>query len=106
MDWIEFINERESSVDKTDLEYYSFFFDIGDLIGLWKLSQSKFGLHNFVLFFYYFGTKIFNSGLKINKKVCRNELLELLNSKNLLEILENEFFSVEESDKDYSAKSR
>ncbi len=104
VDWVEFINEKASEISEDDLENYSFFLGIGELLGLWKLSKTGFGLRNFLLFFYYHGTKILNDGLKIRGKIYKNELRELLYSEKLLDLLEKEFFSVDDTDKDYSEK--
>lgn len=101
-DWLVFINKNESFVDYNSFEYYSFFFDLEDLIHVWDLSQKQNALKNFVQFFYSNGFQLFQKGLKING-VQRNDILDqLLSKQDLLLILETEFFKVSENDPEYA----
>jgi len=100
--WIVFINENESYVDSHHLGYYSFFFDLNDLIDVWDLSQKQNAIKNFVQFFYNYGNELLQKGLKING-VLRNDILDqLILKKGLLSILESEFFNVSENDSEYA----
>lgn len=103
-DWNEFVNERESEIGKDDLEYYSFFFDLKDLVKMWSIHTNGHGLRNFVYFFYYHGTEIINKGLKIKDKSYDTIFKEFICQDNLIERLEEEFFKVESVDTKYAEK--
>jgi hypothetical protein len=104
VDWIEFVNDSVSEIGTDDLKYYSYFFGLRELLELWKLSQGTKGLRNFIYFFYNHGTEILNGGLRIQDKLYESEWKDLLNSENMLELLEKEFFEVSDSDSEYSEK--
>lgn len=103
-DWNSFINSHNSEIRIIDIEYYSFFFKPEDLLSIWDLTKNENSIKNFVTFFYYNGTEILNKGLKIKDRVYDKEFKELLNRPELLIKLENEFFKVDEIDKDYAEK--
>ena len=103
-DWTEFVNEKESEISESDLEYYSFFFKINDLLQLWKITEMEKGLRNFVHFFYYYGSEILNKGLRIKGKIYEKEFKDLINQDELIEKLETEFFREDEKDQKYAEK--
>jgi hypothetical protein len=102
IDWNDHINLKYSYISTSDLESYSFFFNPNDLISAWKIDQN--GLKNFVHFLYDNNAAIFDKGLKLNGKVHDNLFRELLQRKELLNKLEEEFFRVSEGDKSYGDK--
>jgi hypothetical protein len=104
LDWIEFVNDSESEIESTDLKYYSYFFQLRELLKLWKLSQGTNGLRNFVYFLYHHATDILNGKSWIQDKSFEIDLKDLLNKENLMELLEMEFFEVSEADSAYSEK--
>ena len=103
-DWIEFVNEKDSEVSESDLEYYSYFFEVKDLLQLWKITEREKGLENFVHFFYYYGTEVLNKGIKIKGKFYKKEFKDWINAIELTEKLEAEFFRVDKNDQKYSEK--
>jgi len=103
-DWECFANRASSEINTQDLEHYSFFLLPKDLLNAWDLSKSKKGLKNFVNFYYYNGTDLINKGLKLKDKLYEVEFVEFINQNGLLENLENEFFEVNEIDKEYAEK--
>lgn len=103
-DWNDFLNKSDSKIGMDDLEYYSFFFTVEDLLRIWDLSKSGNGIKNFVSFFYFNGHRLTNKGLKIHDKDYEKELQKLLNQQGLLENLEKEFFKADEMDKEYAEK--
>lgn len=104
IDWMEFVNEKESEIEKDDLAYYSFFFEINHLLQLWKITKKGKGLRNFVHFFYFYGTEILNKGIKIKGKDCDKEFRNLITQIDLVKNIEEEFFRVDEDDQEYSNK--
>jgi len=103
-DWNSFVENRNSEIGTDDLEYYSFFYELKDLLKLWDLSKTQNELKNFVTFFYYNGTDLINKGLKLKDKFYKNEFKDFINQKGLLENLEKEFFKADETDKEYAEK--
>ena len=103
-DWIEFANKHISEIGLDDLEYYSKFHDMRELLKLWRFERHGTALKNFVRFFYYYGTQILNGGIKIKDEHYESEFVELLNRKGLILRLENEFFKHEKIDNDYARK--
>jgi hypothetical protein len=103
MDWMEFVNERVSEVEQDDLEYYSLFFEMKDLMGSWNIASNE-GLRNFVYFFYEYGTTIINKGIRIKEKVYDKEFKDFINQVDLIDKLEKAFFSLDENDNQYADK--
>jgi hypothetical protein len=93
-DWIEFVNDSTSEIQDTDLENYSRFFNVEELLKM----------RNFVLFFYYYGNHILDKGFKINEKQYGKEMKRLIYTKKLTDKLQDEFFKYEPIDKDYADK--
>lgn len=103
-DWSCFIENENSEIGTDDLEYYSFFYELSDLLNLWELSKNENRLKNFVTFFYYNGTELMHKGLKLKDKVYETEIRNFINESGLLENLEKEFFVADEVDKEYAEK--
>jgi hypothetical protein len=104
-DWIEFANKTKSDITDTVFNNYGNFIEIQELVKLWEISNSKNknALRNFVNFFYYHGSQILNGGLKINGKIYKEEFSSILQTNNLIEKLELEFFKYENIDQEYAA---
>lgn len=103
-DWIEFVNHDIAEIRESDLANYGLFFNIKQLIKLWKITQSGEALNNFVVFFYYYGNRILDDGLKLDGIRYKDEFKHVLQDKMLLKKLENEFFKFESIDTEYAAK--
>ena len=103
-DWIDFVNNSTSEINDFSLENYSRFFDISVLLHKWDFQYSNNGLKNFVIFFYYHGNRILNSGSHTNAKYSDKIVLQLILENNLSEILYKEFYKYEESDEEYTGK--
>jgi hypothetical protein len=103
-DWIEFANDSTSEISDSDLGNYSRFFDVEELLKMWKITQSEKALKNFVLFFYYYGNQILDKGVKLNEKLYGKELKELIYTDNLIDGLQDEFFKYEATDDEYADK--
>ena len=104
LDWNSLVNKRKSDISTMDFEEYSFFIKPKELINNWKIMNNKIAFRNFIYFFYSNGTEILNKGIKINGKYYQNEFLEIINNRKITEKLENEFFIIEETNKNYSEK--
>lgn len=104
MDWIEYVNEKESNISEIDFEYYSFFFEINELFEMWKITEEEKGCRNFVRFYYFNGTELLKKGLRIKEKYYDKEFKTFINQENLLEKLEETFFRVEAEDNEYAEK--
>ncbi|MES2620627.1 MAG: hypothetical protein V4615_07235 [Bacteroidota bacterium] len=104
-DWIDFVNKHNSEIRDTELEIYSKFLCIKDVLNLWETSKSDEALRNFVYFFYYHGTQILNGGLRISDKKYKSEFLELIQEDGMTSKLESTFFKNEQNDPDYADKT-
>ena len=102
-DWDTFVNERYSSIGTSELEEYSFFLSPEILFKNWKIIEKENGLKNFVHFFYYNGSQLIDKGLKLREVVFDKEFKSLVYSDKLLERLEQEFFRINDIDKEYAA---
>lgn len=103
-DWIDFVNNRNSEIRDSDLEVYSKFLGLQEVLNLWKISNSDEALRNFVYFFYHFGSQILNRGLRILDQKYKSEFLELLYEEGITAKLEFTFFKNEETNPDYAEK--
>lgn len=103
-DWLCFIESENAEIRSNDLEYYTFFYELGDIFKAWKLTENDHRLKNFVEFFYYHGNEIVNKGLKLNGKVFEKDFRDLIKQDGLLEGLENAFFKANEVDPKYAEK--
>lgn len=103
-DWIDFVNYNYSEIRDTELECYSRFITLERMIQLWKINESDEALHNFVLFFYSYGSKMFNNRFKTNGINHEKDVRNLINNKNLITRLENEFFKQENIDNEFAQK--
>jgi hypothetical protein len=103
-DWIEFANDSNSEIRDSDLENYSRFFEVEELLKMWKITQAEKALKNFVSFFYYYGNQILDKGVKVNDKQYGNELKDLIYADNLVDRLQDEFFRYETTDNEYAEK--
>lgn len=103
-DWIDFANREGSDIRQTELEAYSKYFELKDLIKVWDISGKTSAIRNFVQFFYYNGNQILSKGLKINESGETINLTLLMQSHNLTESLEKEFFRFEHTDEEYASR--
>ncbi|MEG1669205.1 hypothetical protein [Chryseobacterium sp.] len=103
-DWIYFVNTCCSEVSDTELLAYIKFLDVKKVLQLWDIAKSDEALHNFVYFFYYYGTEILNDGLHIAGKRFRSEFLEKISEKEIIPKLEYSFFQNEQNNPDYADK--
>lgn len=101
-DWGVFVNERDSSIGIDDLEYYSFFFSPKVLINSWEITKAESSLRNFVDFFYSNGSELIDKGFEIQGNAFGKEFTFLIHNSELLEKLEQEFFKVNDTDKEYA----
>jgi len=104
IDWLEFVNTRASDVRNDELVYYSFFFNLSDLLNAWQLINNPVGLKNFVLLFYYCGNELLNKGLKIDGTVHLQLFKDFINQDGLIPQLEAHFFEVDAIDSEYAYK--
>ncbi len=103
-DWIDFVNDSIVELRDTDLENYSQFLNVAELLKFWNIKQSEKALKNFVLFFYYFGNQILDRGSKISEKQYGKELRELIYTNKLIDRLQDEFFNFELREQEYAEK--
>lgn len=103
-DWDCFVNGSGNEISTTDIEYYLFFFTVKDLLRIWDLSNSSYGLKNFVSFFYDNGNGLLEKGLKFKDNVYHQEFKDFLSATNFLQVLEDEFFDKEEMENEYAEK--
>jgi len=103
-DWTTYVNEKESNIWTSDFEGYSFFIDISTLFRLWEISKSNYGLKNFVQFFYYYGIELLYEKVKDKDQLFLTEFKSYINQKNLLNVLEEEFFKADLENKEYAEK--
>lgn len=103
-DWMDFVNKRHSEIRDTELEMYSKFLSMNEILNLWEISNTDEALRNFVYFFYYYGTQILNGGLRISDKKYRDEFLRLIQEGGMASRLEDNFFYNEQSNPDYAEK--
>ncbi len=102
-DWSDFANEKESEINISDLEYYSFFIDPMDLFQLWRPTSSENSIKNFVNFFYYSGSDLMNKGAK--DKTYNEAINHLIGRSSLLKQLEESFFIIHESEPELAEKT-
>jgi hypothetical protein len=103
-DWIDFANKHYSEIRNTELEIYSKFLSIKEVMNLWEVSNTDEALRNFVYFYYNHGTQILNGGLRILEKKYKIEFLEPIQEEEIASKLEYSFFQNEQSNPDYANK--
>ncbi len=102
--WREFINNRIFEYGDIELEHFSRFIDIEQLLQHWDVIGSEKALNNFVLFFYYNGNQVLDHKFKVNEKNSGTLLRTLINTPGLIQKLQDEFFKQETADKEYAEK--
>lgn len=103
-DWIDSSNHRNSEIRDRYIEVYNKFLEVSDLLRFWEISKTKEALRNFVYFFYFHGSQIFNHGLRISGKKYIEEFVNWIQIEDLIAKLELRFFENEQLDPDYADK--
>ncbi|MDF1699112.1 MAG: hypothetical protein P1U56_24880 [Saprospiraceae bacterium] len=103
-DWNRFVHERKSEIYITDLRYYSFFIPPDELLNVWDVTKSKNSMHNFVRFFYNFGSELMHTGLDKKDTLFIKKFRTFITQKVDVALLEEEFFRVDDLDKEYSTE--
>ena len=104
-DWVDFANKQNSEIRDTEIEVYSKFFGLKEVLHLWQVSKTQEALKNFVYFFYYHGSQILNKGFRIKDMNYKEEFLDWLQREELTNKLEETFFKNEHTDSDYADKT-
>lgn len=100
-DWDNKINKRFCEhIHISDIESYMFFFPLSNLLQAWKITEYRFALQNFVYFFH------FNMNILTKERQTHHQELNqyFKTIPSLNQILEQEFFRVDDIDEDYSWK--
>lgn len=104
--WICYANQKNSEIWKFDFEAYCFFLNFKEMMDLWKPSINPIGLKNFVRFFYFNGNELGSVFRKLNIEIeeIERHFHSFFKKENLTEVLEKEFFKIENEDQEYSEK--
>ena len=103
-DWIDFANKQSSEIRDSEIEIYTKFFGLSEVLRLWQISKTQVALRNFVYFFYYHGTQILSGGIRFDDRKYKQEFLDWLKREELNDKLEISFFNNEHTDPDYADK--
>jgi len=103
-DWTDFVNHHVCESSAMEIENYVNFFPIETLIKHWKINTHDAALKNFVRFFFYNGTAIFNDQFKINGTKNNKALADLIYTAQLAEQLTALFFKTEKTDNEFAAQ--
>lgn len=80
---------------------FQLFFTWSRLLQAWELREGSISIKNFVSFFYRNGSKLFDKEIANYNQKERKQFFQTLVEKNLLAILENEFFNVDSTNNNY-----
>lgn len=103
-DWRDWVNSSKAEIRTADLENYSRFFGLDQLLSLWRIHQSATALRNFVLFFYDHGNGILAHNFKLNGKDHAPAFKKLIYDPALAARLQDAFFRYEGTNKTYAEK--
>lgn len=102
--WLSFISEESTEMTLKDIEYYTFFLPLKELLALWEITKNATHLLSFVHFFYTYGNEILDKGLKINGQDYTTVFFTFFQKESLINTLENAFFANSSSNHSYSEK--
>jgi len=102
--WCLEVNERKASINLDQIMLYCFYAPLPELLRHWELARGSQGLRQFVDFFYREGSEIAAGKPRKATDDFAAAFRALISEKQLLNMLEEEFFSEESSNADYAAK--